>query len=131
MLRPGGVALVVTNSETHFRELEALLDASARSAVEASHVRSRASHLHFKSEGALAELAPVFSDVVEHVFAGELAVDAVEPVVAYARSMGAFVVDDRGELEAVIVELERRVGDIIATDGAFRITTACSCFVCR
>jgi ubiquinone/menaquinone biosynthesis C-methylase UbiE len=131
VLRPGGVALVVTNSETHFRELDELLSVCAHSAVEASHVRSRTSLSRFKSEGALAELAPVFGDVVEHVFAAELAVDAVEPVVAYARSLGAFVVDDRGELEAVITELERRVADIIATDGAFRITTACSCFVCR
>jgi ubiquinone/menaquinone biosynthesis C-methylase UbiE len=131
VLRPGGAALVVTNSEMHLRELEELLIASARSAVEASRVRSRASHLHFKSEDALAELAPVFHEVVEHVFAAELVIDAVEPVVAYARSMGAFVVDERGELEVVITELERRVADIIATDGAFRITTTCSCFVCR
>jgi ubiquinone/menaquinone biosynthesis C-methylase UbiE len=131
VLRPGGTALVLTNSEVHFRELDELLTACARSAVEASHVRSRASLTRFKSEGAVAELAPVFDDVVEHGFAAELVVDAVEPVVAYARSMGAFVVDDRGELEAVIAELERRVADVIATDGAFRITSACACFVCR
>jgi hypothetical protein len=122
---------VVTNSETHFRELDELLFVSARSAAEASNVRSRTSLSRFKSEGALAELGPVFDDVVEHVFAAELVIDAIEPVVAYARSMGAFVVDERGELEAVITELERRLADIIATAGAFRITTACSCFVCR
>jgi SAM-dependent methyltransferase len=131
VLRRGGVALVVTNSEQHFRELDELLFACARSAVEASRVRSRTSLTRFKSESALAELGPVFADVEERVFAAELVIDKVEPVVAYARSMGAFVVDDRGELEAVIAELERRVAEIIATDGAFRITTACSCFVCR
>lgn len=131
VLRPGGTALVLTNSEMHFRELDELLVACARSTVEASRVRSRASHTLFKAETALAELAPVFDDVVEHMFASELVVDAVEPVVAYARSMGAFVVDDRGELEAVIAELERRVAETIATEGAFRATTACACFVCK
>jgi len=131
VLRPGGTALVLTNSEAHFLELDELLFACARSAVEASRVRSRTSLTRFKAETAMAELAPVFSNVEEHWFEAELVVDAVEPVVAYARSMGAFVVDDRGELEAVITELERRVTDTIATEGAVRITNACACFVCQ
>ena len=126
VLRPNGTALVLTNSEAHFRELDELLLACTRSTVEASRVRSRTSLTRFKSETAMAELEPVFRSVKEHRFVAELVVDAVDPVVAYARSMGAFVVDDRGELEAVITELDRRVADTIATEGAVRITSACA-----
>ena len=57
--------------------------------------------------------------------------DQVEPVLSYARSMGAWVADTDGELEAVIPELERRVAEAIATDGALHIRTAAGCFVCR
>ena len=61
----------------------------------------------------------------------ELVVDAVAPVVAYARSMSTFVADTDGQLDAVLVELERRVREIIAAEGAFRTRTAAGCFVCR
>ncbi len=69
--------------------------------------------------------------VAAHHFVSELVVDAIPPVVAYARSMQMFVADNERELEAVIGELERRMGEIIATEGAFRITTESGCFVCR
>ena len=131
VLRPGGVALVVTNSEMHFRELDELLD-RVREGRGGGVPRAIARFAHASSPRARSRSwLRCSTDVTEHVFAAELVVDAVEPVVAYARSMGAFVVDERGELDAVITELERRVAGIIATDGAFRITTACSCFVCR
>ena len=131
VLRPGGSALVLTNSERHFQELDDLLIECANATVGAARVRSRTSLTLFKAETARAELEAAFAEVTEHAFASELFVDAVAPVVAYARSMGAFVVDDDGELEAVIVDLERRLAEIIATEGAFRVTTACACFVCR
>ena len=60
-----------------------------------------------------------------HHFVSELVVDDVAPVVAYARSMSTFVADTEGELDAVLVELERRVAEIIAAEGALRIATAC------
>ncbi len=131
VLRPGGVALVLTNSESHFRELDDVLMAAAVATVDESHVRSRASITLFKSESAVAELEAVFADVTQHDFAAELLVDAVEPVSAYARSMGMFVTDEADELEPVLAELERRVAETIAAEGAFRIGNACACFVCR
>jgi len=36
-----------------------------------------------------------------------------------------------GELDAVVTELEQQLATKIEADGAFRITTACGCFVCR
>ena len=133
VVRLGGVALVLTNSESHFRELDELLIECAAATVGASRVRDRTSLTRFKTEDGGEELGTVFSDVTLHPFSSELLVDEVEPVVAYARSMGMFVIDrgGDGELDAVVVELERRLAAKIAADGAFRITTACGCFVCR
>jgi SAM-dependent methyltransferase len=131
VVKPGGIALALTNSERHFRELDDLLIACADATVGTNRVRSRASLTLFTVENGRPELEAAFDEVAEHAFESVLVVDAVEPVVAYARSMGAFVVDDDGELDAVIAELERRVAGMIAAEGAFRITTACATFVCR
>ena len=131
VLRPGGCALVLTNSESHFRELDDALFAAAVATVGTAHVRSRTSITLFKSESAAGELEVVFPNVTAHAFAAELFVDDVEPVSAYARSMGLFVTDESHELEPVIAELERRVSETIAAEGAFRIGSACACFVCR
>jgi SAM-dependent methyltransferase len=133
IVRPGGVALVLTNSESHFRELDQLLIESAVATVGVSRVRGRASLTLFATEHGGAELEAAFADVRFHPFRSELVLDQVAPVVAYARSMSTWVVDDGRdrELVAMLDELERRVGETIAADGAFRITTACGCFVCR
>jgi SAM-dependent methyltransferase len=133
LVRPGGVVLVLTNSSSHFRELDELLMECAAATVGASRVRDRTSLTRFKIEDGDEELRPIFSDVLLHRFSSELVIDVPEPVVAYARSMGMFVVDRGadGELETIVVELERRLAERIAADGAFRITTACGCFVCR
>jgi SAM-dependent methyltransferase len=133
VVRPGGVALVLTNSEVHFRELDELLIECAAATIGASRVHDRTSLTRFKVEDGGKELEAVFSDVSLHPFVSELVVDVAEPVVAYAKSMGMFVIDRdaEGELDAVVVELERRVAERIAAEGAFRITTACGCFVCR
>jgi len=131
VVRPGGRALVLTNSERHFRELDELLIACADATVGTSRVRSRASLTLFTVENGRPELEGAFADVEQYPFESVLVVDDPAPVVAYARSMGAFVVDEDDDREGVLAELERRVVEIIATDGAFRVTTACACFVCR
>ena len=130
VLRPDGVALVVTNSESHFAELDDLLVECARTATGIDRLPVRAS-VAFKMEGGAAELEESFESVTAHHFVSELVVDAVAPVVAYARSMSTFVADTDGELDAVLVELERRVAEIIAAEGALHIAGAAGCFVCR
>ena len=131
VVRPDGVALALTNSETHFRELDELLIASAAATIGAEHVRSRPSLMLFKAETATPELEAEFRSVTAHDFAAELVVDDPAPLVAYSRSMGAFVADDSVDRTPILAELERRIVEAIATDGAFRVTTACSVFVCR
>jgi ubiquinone/menaquinone biosynthesis C-methylase UbiE len=133
VVRPGGVALVLTNSLAHFRELDELLIECAAATVGASRVRDRTSLTRFKIEDGGEELEAVFSAVQLHRFSSELVLDLAEPVVAYAQSMGMFVIDRNGdrELDEIVAELERRVEEIIDADGAYRITTACGCFVCQ
>jgi ubiquinone/menaquinone biosynthesis C-methylase UbiE len=133
VVRPTGVTLVLTNSWLHFQELDELLIECAAATVGASRVRDRTSLTRFKTEDGGEELEEVFSEVQLHRFSSELVVDDAEPIVAYAQSMGMFVVDrnaDR-ELDEIVAELERRLAAKIEADGAFRITTACGCFVCR
>ena len=132
VVRPNGVALVLTNSERHFLELDKLLDECATATVgDLSVIRSRTSLTRYKIESGAPVLEAEFADVTLHPFSSELMVDAAEPVVAYARSMGAFVVDSDVDREPVLAELGRRVGETIAAEGAFRLTTACGVFVCR
>jgi SAM-dependent methyltransferase len=131
VLQAGGAALVLTNSVTHFQELDALLLESAEATVDPSFVRPRASLAHYTVEGAVPDLEAVFPEVTAHLLSSELVVDDVEPVVAYARSLGSFVTDSEVDREPVLRELGRRVSETIASEGAFRVTTACGIFVCR
>jgi ubiquinone/menaquinone biosynthesis C-methylase UbiE len=130
VLRAGGVALVVTNSQRHFAELDDLLVecAAAATGIERLPVRSFVS---FTLENGERELAAHFASVELRTFTSELVVDVVGPVLDYARSMSAFVADDSGQLDGVLRELERRVAAMIAADGAIRVTTESGCFVCR
>ena len=130
VLRPDGVALVVTNSESHLWELDDLLVECAAAATGIDRLPIRSSIL-FKMEGGADELVASFASVTAHHFVSELVVDAVAPVIAYARSMSTFVADTDRRLDAVLVDFERRVAQIIEAEGAFRITTASGCFVCR
>ena len=130
VLRPGGVALVVTNSETHFQELDDLLVECAAAATNITRLPAR-SHIHFTAESGAQELAAEFSSVESRDFVSELAVDQVGPALDYARSMSMFVADTEGQLDAVLEELERRVAASIVADGAYRVTTVSGCFACR
>lgn len=130
VLRPDGVALVVTNSQRHFAELDDLLVecAAAATGVERLPVRT---FISFTLENGERELARQFSSIELRTLTSELVVDVVDPVLDYARSMNAFVADDSGQLDGVLRELERRVTEMIEADGAVHITTEGGCFVCQ
>jgi ubiquinone/menaquinone biosynthesis C-methylase UbiE len=130
VLRSDGVALVLTNSRRHFAELDDLLVecAAAATGVERAPVRT---FVTFTLENAEPELAEQFSSIELCTFTSELVVDEIEPVLDYARSMGAFMADDSSRLDGVLRELDQRVAAVIAADGAFRVTTESGCFVCR
>jgi SAM-dependent methyltransferase len=122
VLKPGGVALVVTNSEMHMHEL----DEVARAAAGMSLPSNR---LTFTLESGARELAGAFVSVERHEFGSELLITEVDPVLDYVASMRAFVADDR--FTPVIGEVRERVTATIAREGVFRVRTAAGCFVCR
>jgi ubiquinone/menaquinone biosynthesis C-methylase UbiE len=130
VLRPDGVALVVTNSRRHFVELDDLLVECAAAATGVDRLPVRA-HISFTIENGEGELAQQFSSIELRTLTSELVVDVVDPLLDYARSMSAFVADDSSQLDGVLRELERRVTEMIAADGAVHITTEGGCFVCR
>src|SRR3954454_3766754 len=130
VLRPDGVALVVTNSETHLRELDDLLVECVADAtgIDREPVRT---FIRFTTESGAAELGAVFGTVELRELVSELVVDQVDPVVDYARSVSHFVADDDVQLEVVLAEVGRRVAATIEEQGAFRVRSAGGCFVCR
>jgi SAM-dependent methyltransferase len=130
VLRPDGVALVVTNSNRHFEQLDDLLVECSLAVTGVERMPVRA-HISFTIENGPDELAAVFPSVEARLLESELIVDEVEPVIDYARSMSAFVADTEHELDGVLEELRRRVSAIIRDDGAFRVRTAGGCFACR
>ena len=130
VLRTDGVALVVTNSETHLQQLDDLLVECAAAATGVDRLPVR-SFISFTTESATEELAPAFPRIESRMLVSELVIDAVEPVLDYVRSVSVFVADRDGQLDGVIAELERRVARTIRDEGAFRVRTAGGCFVCR
>jgi SAM-dependent methyltransferase len=131
VLTPGGVALVVTNSEQHLQELNTLLGASASDALGIEDAPISRNVLSFTVESGLAELAAVFDSVDLVTMNGELVVTEIEPVLDYGRSMPWFLTGGFGDPRPVIDAARVRVGEIIERDGAFRVRTVTGCFVCR
>ncbi len=119
----GGAVLVVTNSESHLRELDELLVGA--SAWRAHRPRSSRS----PSENGFAELSDVFATVVLHEFVSELVLTDAAPVLAYAGSMSVFAGCETGSSRGwprSIAGSARRS----QREGAFRVRTAVGCFVC-
>jgi ubiquinone/menaquinone biosynthesis C-methylase UbiE len=129
-LRPGGIALALTNSHRHLDELNRLIGAVLHDLVGAERVAPRA-YLRFSSESGAAELQHHFASVERHDARSELAVTEVEPILAYVASMGSVATPMRDDPRQVLREVERRARAVIEADGAFRIRTDVGCFVCR
>jgi SAM-dependent methyltransferase len=125
VLRPGGAALVVTNSQHHLEELNALLgEAAGDRPFERAYMR-------FSAESGAPELLEHFSSVERHDARGELVVTEAQAIVDYAASGWALVTAPDGARARILGEIERRARQRIAADGAFRIEVAAACFVCR
>jgi ubiquinone/menaquinone biosynthesis C-methylase UbiE len=125
VLRPGGVALVLTNSVRHLEELNALVDGSG-----GDRPFARA-YERFSSESGEPELRRHFSSVERHDSRAELVITGVRPVVDYAASEWSLVAATDDARGAVLAEVGRRVAARIASDGAFRVRVEVGCFVCR
>lgn len=129
-LRPGGIALALTNSHRHLEELNRLIGAVLHDLMGAERTMPRA-YLRFSSESGDAELQHHFASVERHDARRELVVTEVEPIVAYVASMGSVATPVGDDPGPVLREVERRARAVIEADGAFRIRTDVGCFVCR
>ena len=129
-LRPGGVALALTNSHHHLEGLNEMVGSVLHAITGADPAALRA-YLRFSSESGVEELQRHFSEVERHDARSELVVTEVQPIVDYVASMGSVGTPIRGEAGPVLREVEQRVRAIIEAKGAFRIRTDVGCFVCR
>jgi ubiquinone/menaquinone biosynthesis C-methylase UbiE len=125
VLRPGGTALVLTNSTRHLEELNALLDTT-------DGVRPFArAYTRFSAESGASELEAHFASVERHDARAELVVTDAQAVVDYAASGWALGVAPDKERAEILRAVERRTLERIEADGAFRIRVEVACFVCR
>lgn len=127
VVRPGGRALVLLNTTDHLAELRGLLrEAGAAAGMRLAGGTAEA----VRFEDGRAIVAEAFGEVEPHLMGGELVVPDPAPVLAYVASMNPLLAAGDGA-PAVLAEVERRVADRIATEGAFRVRTGVGCFVCR
>ena len=54
-----------------------------------------------------------------------------DPVMAYAKSMSAFLTMTDSESVDTVDRVRRRVTDVVPTSGELSVTTSVACFVCR
>ena len=119
-LRPGGRAIVVTNSTQHFRQVDDLV-------ASLTGARPLRLMVAFTMEGGEPVLRTAFDSIERHEFTGALDVTDAQAVVDYVGSVReVYGLDDAG-LEAVRHEVQA----VIDRDGAFEITNTSGAFVCR
>ena len=109
VLRPGGRFYAATNGGKHMQELG---DLAAGEGLVAARIRGT---LGFNLENGADELAPFFAEVALERYDDALVVTEAEPLLAYIRSMSPDPRRDNTRLAA-------RVADLLARDGAIRIT---------
>ena len=120
VLRPGGRAVVVTNSVEHFRQVDDLV-------ASLTGTRPLRLMLAYTLEGGEPVLRTAFDTVERHDFTGALDVTEAEAVVDYVGSVREVYELDDDMLGA----LRREVQAVIDRDGVFEVTTASGAFVCR
>jgi SAM-dependent methyltransferase len=128
VLTGDGVVLVVLNGAGHNAELRALI----REGLVAVGVSPPAPATMGESldldRGTT--LAAEHFIVERHEVVAKLVVTEPQPVVDYVRSM-SFVRKGFGVEDALLGYVGERVAAVIASEGAFRISTALGCLVCR
>lgn len=119
VLRPGGRAVVTTNSVEHFREVDDLV-------ASLTGTRPLRLLLAFTMEGGEEVLRTAFATVERHDWVGALDVTDADAIVAYVASVQELFGVDDGQLD----EVRRHVAGVIERDGAFVVTTASGAFTC-
>jgi SAM-dependent methyltransferase len=128
VLRPGGVALIVTNDESHVRHLVDQLSA----ATGTDAVMRFIDRFNLQNGGAVLERH--FGDVAVHHLRAELVVPEVEPVIRYAdscRSLYEIQLPQGVTWEEAMSRFTVLVEQEITDTGAWRTATHSGVFVCR
>jgi len=130
VLRPDGRCLVVTNGAGNFAELRALVE----SAAGGSWRWGRPAETIFSLENGAAPLATAF-DVVTRVDTPPRRLLLTDPdaVAAYLESIRDHYEHQlpKGRWDHVVDEVRRRTADVVAAEGALRLSTSAGAFVCR
>ena len=132
MLRPGGVAVAVTNATDHTLELRQVVEHAARPSTPGWEMRN-ASTDAFTLENGAAQLAVAFDDV-EVLRAEAVPVRTTDAgiVADYVSSLADFHAGEVAVPWADVVEHVRTaVERIVALDGVFEIRSGAGAFVCR
>jgi len=122
VLRPDGVALVTVSSGESLAELRELV----RSVIGFDFLSGIE---RVSLENAEPQLRTAFSDVKATRHAAELVIPDPAPALAFVRSTLRWA--DTSDPEVAATEIERRIADVIARDGAFRTAGVGGVFVCR
>lgn len=126
VVQPGGRVLLVLNGSAHLAELRALV---REALVDTGRAASAAAAESIDLDGG-EKLASERFTVERYDSRAQLVVPEVAPVLAYVRSMN-FIQSSMPEEDSLLRLVESRVSEQIAAEGAFRITTAAGCLVCR
>lgn len=130
VLRPGGVALLATNSGDHVRELDDL-SATVAAEITGSSATFLRAMLAFRLEDGAAVLRTAFEHVERHDCFGVLDLTDPRPAGHYVASTSSlYGVTGDEHLAAAVAEVERRVAEVIERDGVFTVTTAAGAFRC-
>jgi len=123
-----GVLLVVLNGSQHSAELRALV----RRWFAETGARAVPPRQSLDADAGESLLSRYFSVARHDAPAAQLVMSEPRPVVEYVRSM-SFIRPgpEAGDEEALLAFVAEAVSSSIAAEGAFRITTASSCLVCR
>jgi SAM-dependent methyltransferase len=129
VLRPGGLVVAVTNSDSNLVELRDLVEAAVGSGWRMVQPSVR----HFSLENGRVPLAAAFESVTR-VDCPEthLEVTDLDAVVDYVASVGDHYQAEIGRPRADVVERVRQLaGDVLASGHPLRFTSAAGAFVCR
>lgn len=126
VLKRDGRFFAATNGQNHMHELKEL---ARRFAGEA--VMQKWPPLTFRLENGRDLLAPFFDEVTLTMFADGLAVTAVEPLMAYLRSMALTQTLQTDTMTAETAALEQHIAATIAAQGAYHIQKETGLFMAR
>ncbi|MCB8988739.1 MAG: class I SAM-dependent methyltransferase [Ardenticatenaceae bacterium] len=126
VLKPHGRFFAATNGANHMRELKELALQLAGDAV-----NQKWPQLGFRLENGRELLAPYFDDISLAMYEDGLAVTAVEPLMAYLRSMALTQEMQTDHLGGQTAALEQHIAAVIATEGAYHIQKETGLFIAR